>query len=269
MAAARMGKRSMEGMKWWSLRLSRHRHPILGGKSEGGRLVWNPSMFRRRGLIAVALRRLHETTPSSSCTPGCSWSARPSFFAVPATRSPAFCSPREEQYTFRSRDPGQPFLYAHGLLLNDLADLADPSERPNRPLPSGAAQPRRRLQIVAVTLAVLALLLCWAAATSLAVRRRAPRRDCALWIPKQKIAVLGPIDMGLCRGLSLLLGAAAAAPNVCVRAVPRTPPGPAPSASPSTSRSSPTSPASRPRRTREPRASSPSSASLSSSPAFS
>src|SRR6516225_6836668 len=51
-------------------------------------------------------------------------------------------------------------LYCHGLLVNDLADLAeDRRERPSRPLPSGAANVRTVL-VVAIVLALVALLLC-------------------------------------------------------------------------------------------------------------
>ena len=112
-------------------------------------------------------------------------------------------------------------FYAHGLLLNDLADLAeDRRDRPNRPLPSGAAQPRTVL-IAAVVLAALALLLCWAAggsALGIGVALLAAIVLYNLWA--KKIAVLGPITMGLCRGLSLLLGAASAVPVISLGRVP-------------------------------------------------
>jgi 4-hydroxybenzoate polyprenyltransferase len=96
------------------------------------------------------------------------------------------------------------------LLVNDLADLAeDRRERPNRPLPSGAANVRTVL-VVAIILAVFALLLC------LAVNRETLFIGVLLffailfynlWI--KKIGILGPFNMGLCRGLSILLGATA------------------------------------------------------------
>src|SRR6266567_8976267 len=42
-------------------------------------------------------------------------------------------------------------FYCHGLLLNDLADLAeDRRDRPNRPLPSGAASPGAVRMVCAV-----------------------------------------------------------------------------------------------------------------------
>jgi 4-hydroxybenzoate polyprenyltransferase len=101
-------------------------------------------------------------------------------------------------------------FYSHGLLLNDLADLAeDRRERPSRPLPSGAASPRVVL-IVAVALAVVALLLCGAVGERTAFVGVALLAAIVLYnLWSKKIAILGPINMGLCRGLSVLLGATA------------------------------------------------------------
>lgn len=101
-------------------------------------------------------------------------------------------------------------LYCHGLLINDLADLEeDRRERPNRPLPSGAARPGT-VTGIAIILALLALLFCsiinldsitvgLALLISILVYNR--------W--SKKVPILGPLNMGLCRGLSILLGAAA------------------------------------------------------------
>jgi 4-hydroxybenzoate polyprenyltransferase len=106
-------------------------------------------------------------------------------------------------------------FYSHGLLLNDLADLnEDRRERPNRPLPSGAASPGA-VRIVCVALALLALGLCFAVSwpafyTGLALLAAVVLYN--LW--SKKIAALGPLNMGLCRGLSLLLGATTALETV-------------------------------------------------------
>ena len=101
-------------------------------------------------------------------------------------------------------------FYGHGLLLNDLADLAeDRRDRPSRPLPSGAARPRTVL-VVAIVLAALALLLSFAAGPDTGLIGVALLGAIVLynlWI--KKIPILGPINMGLCRGLSILLGASA------------------------------------------------------------
>jgi 4-hydroxybenzoate polyprenyltransferase len=98
-------------------------------------------------------------------------------------------------------------FYSHGLLLNDLADLAeDRRERPNRPLPSGAASVRAVL-VVAIILAGLALAFCSAinrdtAFVGLALLAAVVVYN--LWA--KKIPILGPINMGCCRGLSILVG---------------------------------------------------------------
>ena len=102
-------------------------------------------------------------------------------------------------------------FYAAGLLDNDLADLAeDRVERPQRPLPSGAAQPRTVATVAAVLVAVGLLL---------AAKLGAPALIIALGIVvavglynhvTKHLPVIGALNMGVCRGLSLLLGAAAA-----------------------------------------------------------
>jgi hypothetical protein len=99
-------------------------------------------------------------------------------------------------------------FYAAGLLLNDLMDLKeDRAERPNRPLPSGAARPSH-VWLVAAGLTALGLALCLpggvkSLATGLGIVVAVAAYDCGL----KKIPVLGIITMGLCRGLSVFLGA--------------------------------------------------------------
>ncbi len=102
-------------------------------------------------------------------------------------------------------------FYAAGLLDNDLADLAeDRAERPSRPLPSGAAH-AGVVSVVVVVLCFLGLTACAALGTlvfkigigivaSVLFYNRATKR----------LPVIGALNMGLCRALSLLLGAAAA-----------------------------------------------------------
>jgi 4-hydroxybenzoate polyprenyltransferase len=102
-------------------------------------------------------------------------------------------------------------LYGAGLLLNDLCDLEeDRAERPNRPLPSGAANPG---VVRAVAIALFALgnagALCLgtrAFFVTLGITAAVIAYDTFA----KRIPVVGPLVMGLCRGLSLLLGAAAA-----------------------------------------------------------
>ncbi len=102
-------------------------------------------------------------------------------------------------------------FYAAGLLDNDLADLReDQAERPSRPLPSGAAKP------TAVWVATLGLALAGLAFCA-AIDPRMLGLGALLIVTiaaynhgLKRIPVLGAVTMGGCRGLSLLLGAAAA-----------------------------------------------------------
>ncbi len=101
-------------------------------------------------------------------------------------------------------------FYAAGLLLNDLADLAeDRAERPNRPLPSGAARPRT-VAVVMVALFIGGLVLCaqagvWTLGTGVAIVIAV----CTYNLWTKHIPGVGALNMGLCRGISLLLGATA------------------------------------------------------------
>jgi 4-hydroxybenzoate polyprenyltransferase len=99
-------------------------------------------------------------------------------------------------------------FYCAGLLLNDLSDLAeDRAERPQRPLPSGTIKPR------SVWIACIAFVCCAMCIASLGGQRSLMTSvflAAAIGIyniSAKKIAVLGPCLMGLCRGLSVLLGA--------------------------------------------------------------
>lgn len=100
-------------------------------------------------------------------------------------------------------------FYAAGLLLNDLMDLdEDRAERPNRPLPSGAARPGH-VWLATLALAVVGLAICAlggikALLAGIGVVAAVAAYDCGL----KKVPVLGVATMGLCRGLSILLGAA-------------------------------------------------------------
>jgi len=101
-------------------------------------------------------------------------------------------------------------FYGHGLLVNDLADLAeDRRERPTRPLPSGAASPRA-VFIVSVILALSALLLCFVIGHDTFFTGFILLAAILLYnLWSKKIPILGPLNMGLCRGLSIVLGAVA------------------------------------------------------------
>lgn len=104
-------------------------------------------------------------------------------------------------------------LYSAGLLANDYCDRdEDRAERPNRPIPSGRAQPRTVLS--AALLLTFAGIGCaaWAGALPALV---AIVLAIAVWAYNAGVkrhTWAGPILMGTCRGLSLLLGAVAVAP---------------------------------------------------------
>jgi 4-hydroxybenzoate polyprenyltransferase len=95
-------------------------------------------------------------------------------------------------------------FYAAGLISNDLFDAAaDARDRPDRPIPSGTVS-RTAAGIVAGALAVTGLAL---APTIIGVALLA-----AILLYNtggKRIPVFGPINMGACRGLSFMLGAAA------------------------------------------------------------
>ena len=100
-------------------------------------------------------------------------------------------------------------FYAAGLLHNDLADEAeDRRERPARPLPSGAAS---RRSVMAVLLALNAAGLAALCFTGSAAEVQAGLAlIAAVWLYNRVTKhwpVIGALNMGACRGLSVALGA--------------------------------------------------------------
>ncbi len=114
------------------------------------------------------------------------------------------------------REPGMAIgaalcLYACGLMLNDVADCdEDRLVRPDRPLPSGRVS-RRSATLAAAVAAAAALALAFRLSLS------SGTVACALLAAilcytflARRWAHVGIVTMGLCRGLSVLLGATAA-----------------------------------------------------------
>ncbi len=101
-------------------------------------------------------------------------------------------------------------IYAAGLAMNDLADFAeDKSERPKRPLPSGAI-PRGTAWFVTVNLTLFGLALSFLAGPQALLMGVGTVLGVVLYnFFTKKIPVIGALNMGVCRGMSLLLGAAA------------------------------------------------------------
>ncbi len=104
-------------------------------------------------------------------------------------------------------------LYAAGLLTNDYFDLeTDRRERPFRPLPSGrvAPEPALKAALMLTLLGVAAAIPAGKTATLMAFLLVVAS---AVYNTKGKRSPWwGPLNIGLCRGLNLLLGAAAAGP---------------------------------------------------------
>lgn len=101
-------------------------------------------------------------------------------------------------------------LYSSGLLFNDLADASiDARERPERPLPSGAVTPSA-VRTAATVLLLLGLLLALPA-HSLPTAALLALAILLYDFAAKKSPFLGPLVMGLCRFLDLLLGSGPAA----------------------------------------------------------
>ncbi len=105
-------------------------------------------------------------------------------------------------------------LYAAGLLLNDLMDLPeDARERPHRPLPRGGASVPA-VWTGCILLFIAGLVLCLlAGGRPLIVGLAIVLCVCSYNLGLKRIPFLGDLNMGLCRGLSLLLGAVTVSPQ--------------------------------------------------------
>ena len=101
-------------------------------------------------------------------------------------------------------------LYAAGLLWNDWFDLAeDRRERPQRPLPSGRVRPASAAVAAGALMAAALVFAYFAGRSVLVVAGILAAAILAYNALLKRNGVLGPATMGLCRGLSVLVGAAA------------------------------------------------------------
>ena len=99
-------------------------------------------------------------------------------------------------------------LYISGLIMNDYVDIEeDKKDRPDRPLPSGAISPRLAI-IVALTIAFAGLGIAFFINQITGITAVLLIVTIALYnfVLKQEVFI-GSIIMGVCRGLSFLLGA--------------------------------------------------------------
>lgn len=103
-------------------------------------------------------------------------------------------------------------LYGAGLLLNDVVDLEeDRRDRPHRPLPSGRLPVRSALR-AALAFTGLGLAAAFAASPRAGLVGIALASHVFAYNYLLKRTRLGPLVLGMCRGLSLALGACAVLP---------------------------------------------------------
>jgi 4-hydroxybenzoate polyprenyltransferase len=101
-------------------------------------------------------------------------------------------------------------LYAAGLAMNDVADFKeDLRDRPKRPLPSGAIS-RGAAWIVTGNLVIFGSGMCFVLGPSVALMGIGTLLGIILYnFLTKRIPVVGALNMGVCRGMSLLIGTAA------------------------------------------------------------
>jgi len=138
----------------------------------------------------------------------------PNLFTVPGDPVVGYVAASAGRGTLRAVAPvaaAALFLYAAGLLFNDLADIErDRRSRPSRPLPSGRLD-AGGVAVAASGLPALALIFCiqagWATAvTGLLLLAAILVYDFFL----KERGLWGAVMMGICRGLSVMLGASVA-----------------------------------------------------------
>jgi len=103
-------------------------------------------------------------------------------------------------------------LYAGGVVLNDVFDRhVDAVERPERPIPSGRVPASHAATLGGVLLAAGVVAAAQATRDALIVGAAIAALVLLYDARTKRHAIAGPINMGLCRGLNLLLGVTAVA----------------------------------------------------------
>ncbi len=101
-------------------------------------------------------------------------------------------------------------LYAAGLVSNDYFDLKeDARDRPTRPLPSGAVSPSTAISLAVVLFFTGIAISAFAGNFAVMIAVILTLTIITYNIGVKKIPFLGPLNIGVCRGLNVLLGAAA------------------------------------------------------------
>lgn len=100
-------------------------------------------------------------------------------------------------------------LYAGGVVLNDVFDYKlDQVERPERPIPSGLV-PLKSAAVFGAILLLIGVLLAFLVNTNCGILAAILALAILLYDAySKKHSILGPLNMGICRGLNLLLGMA-------------------------------------------------------------
>jgi 4-hydroxybenzoate polyprenyltransferase len=102
-------------------------------------------------------------------------------------------------------------LYAGGIVLNDVFDRRlDAVERPERPIPSGRVRTSAAATLGAVLLGVGVIAAGQATPAGAIVAAAIVAAVLAYDAVTKPVAIVGPVNMGLCRALNLVLGMAAA-----------------------------------------------------------
>ncbi|HHH75745.1 MAG TPA: prenyltransferase, partial [Phycisphaerae bacterium] len=101
-------------------------------------------------------------------------------------------------------------LYCAGLIINDIVDRKeDGIDRPGRPIPSGEIS-ITAAAVVATILVLSGISLAWMISTYTAIIAGLIAITVIIYnLVGKKLPILGPLNMGLCRALSVYMGCAA------------------------------------------------------------
>jgi 4-hydroxybenzoate polyprenyltransferase len=101
-------------------------------------------------------------------------------------------------------------LYAGGVVLNDVFDrTVDAVERPERPIPSGRVTAARAAVLGGMLLAAGVVLAAMGSQAAAVVAAAVVLMVVLYDARMKRYAIAGPVSMGLCRGLNLVMGIAA------------------------------------------------------------